>query len=114
MAKYSGDRSHEDLKRFIAEQLGEESKEDTKEEPEDSASSVVILTGEKFDAAIAKGITFVKFFAPWCGHCKRLAPTFEELAKKFSDIDSITIAKVDCTQQENKELCSQQKVLACI
>ena len=47
--------------------------------------------------------TFVKFYAPWCGHCKKLAPAWAE----FSDLagDELTVAKVDCTTDDNKTLC---------
>ena len=56
---------------------------------------MVELTADTFPDAIATGVTFVKFFAPWCGHCKRLAPTWDELAEKaHRTLLSVTIAKV--------------------
>lgn len=45
-----------------------------------------------------------------CGHCKRLAPTWDELAVKFIGNPNVKIAKVDCTLPDNKELCSEQEV----
>ncbi|RXG59622.1 Thioredoxin domain-containing protein 5, partial [Armadillidium vulgare] len=111
IAKYSGDRSHEDLKRFVVEQLGERRVEDddSEKERERTAPTVVTLTGENIENAISIGTTFIKYYAPWCGHCKRLAPIFEELGKKFLGFEGVTIAKVDCTQEVNRDLCSNEK-----
>lgn len=42
----------------------------------------------------------IEFYAPWCGHCKALAPTYEKLAELYSSSDfssKVTVAKVDAT-----------------
>ena len=42
----------------------------------------------------------VKFYAPWCGHCKQLAPHFEEAAALLASNPNILLAKVDSTENE--------------
>lgn len=39
-----------------------------------------------------------------------MAPTWQQLAEKFVGDESVKIAKVDCTLQENRDLCSEQEV----
>merc|ERR1712200_281209 len=53
--------------------------------PDTKASPVVRLNKDNFQDEIKEGVVFVKFFAPWCGHCKRLAPTWEKLAQHYDD-----------------------------
>ena len=42
----------------------------------------------------------VKYYAPWCGHCKKLAPIWDELADSYAGVDDLVIAKFDATVNE--------------
>jgi len=83
-----------------------------KEQEPEVPSAVAKLDKESFKGVVEKGVTFVKFFAPWCGHCKRMAPTWEKLAENFADNEGVTIGHVDCTvdDNKNKELCNGEGV----
>jgi len=65
--------------------------------------AVVDLTPDNFDSVVdgSKG-AFVEFFAPWCGHCKNLAPEYEVVGEAFDRESSVVIAKVDA--DAHKEL----------
>eukprot|EP00392_Amoebophrya_sp_AT5.2_P011700 g11785.t1 len=70
-------------------------------------AKVVNLKQSNWDAEVAqsgKGV-FVKFFAPWCGHCKALAPTWDKLGTSFAGEGSVTIGDVDCTEESS--LCGK-------
>nr|WLF82757.1 putative disulfide isomerase [Tityus melici] len=75
-------------------------------------SDVLDLSGPDFDQRVAEHDTvLVEFFAPWCGHCKRLAPKYEEAATILKKNDpSVPLAKVDCTSDAGKESCSKYGV----
>lgn len=61
-------------------------------------SHVVDLTPENFDNVVmhADKDVLVEFYAPWCGHCKRLTPVYEKVAHAFRlDSDKVVVARVD-------------------
>jgi len=66
-------------------------------------SDVVVLTTGNFKESTTEGNWLVEFYAPWCGHCKHLAPIWESLATALKE--ETHVGKVDCTVE--KDICSK-------
>ncbi|KAJ1921885.1 hypothetical protein H4219_000231 [Mycoemilia scoparia] len=90
---YEGSRDFDSLSFFVKKKLASGSSTGEVSDP------LTILDNKNFDSIAldeAKSV-LVDFYAPWCGHCKKLAPTFEKLAKVFEDEKDVTIAKYDAS-----------------
>eukprot|EP00033_Pygsuia_biforma_P000684 GCRY01000804.1.p1 GENE.GCRY01000804.1~~GCRY01000804.1.p1 ORF type:complete len:240 (-),score=34.33 GCRY01000804.1:42-761(-) len=72
---------------------------------DDSTSpfSISFNYSELFDAVKEK-IWLIKFYAPWCGHCKNLAPTWKELGENFKDDENINIGEVNLDLSQNRAI----------
>lgn len=112
MEKYKGSRDLNSLQSFINEKIkfpNIQPKEEGKIQIGVSNNGLFDLNDQIFQAhTLKKGYHFIKFYAPWCGHCKRLEPTWKELGKKFKDDEEVTISRIDCTG--NQKSCTDNEV----
>uniref|UniRef100_A0A1I7V8Z9 Protein disulfide-isomerase n=1 Tax=Loa loa TaxID=7209 RepID=A0A1I7V8Z9_LOALO len=90
---YNGGRESDEIVQWVSEKT-----DPTYESP---SSAVAKLTKEVFSEFITlHRLVLIKFYAPWCGHCKKLAPEYEKAAKKLKGTD-IMLAEVDSTTEKN-------------
>jgi len=92
---YDGPREEEGIIKYMKEK----SDPNYKPPPEE----VIDITKDNFEEIVSKqDIMLVEFFAPWCGHCKKLAPELEKAATKLKALDNpILIGKVDATKERD-------------
>lgn len=69
-------------------------------------ASALQLTPDNWDSAVAGKTVFVKFFAPWCGHCKKMKPAWDQLMEEYEDSETVLIGDVDCIG-DGKPLCDK-------
>ncbi|KAJ8773354.1 hypothetical protein K2173_028531 [Erythroxylum novogranatense] len=80
----------------------------------DSVSKEFVLTLDhsNFTDTVTKhDFIVVEFYAPWCGHCKKLAPEYEKAASVLSSHDPpLALAKIDASDESNKDIASQYEI----
>jgi len=69
--------------------------------PDNSANNVKVAVAKNFEELVTKNSkdVLVEFYAPWCGHCKKLTPIFEELGDKMA-AEEVEIVKMDATAND--------------
>lgn len=72
-------------------------------------SRAMELTSETWDNAVSGKTVFIKFLAPWWGHCKKLKPDWDKLIDDFKDSKTSLVADVDCTTG-GKSLCEKHSI----
>lgn len=70
------------------------------------SASAIELTPDTWDTETSGKTVFVKFFAPWCGHCKRMKPDWDTLMADYADSATVLVADVDCIGA-GKPLCDK-------
>ncbi|KAL1631357.1 hypothetical protein SLS54_000116 [Diplodia seriata] len=73
-------------------------------------SPVLQVEAKDYSSLIAKSnhTSIVEFYAPWCGHCQNLKPTYEKVAKSLAGLAKV--AAIDCDDDVNKRLCAEMGV----
>lgn len=92
-----------ELASFISEfQAGKlEATIKSEDPPEKNDGPVKVVTAKTFDEIVRSGNdVLLEFYAPWCGHCKSLAPIYEKVGKAFQQNNSVTVAKMDATAND--------------
>ncbi|MGH7571062.1 MAG: thioredoxin [Gemmatimonadota bacterium] len=66
---------------------------------------IQVVTDDNFDAEVKRSdrLTLVDFWAEWCGPCKMIAPTIDELAEQYDDKLKVCKLDVDSNQRTAQE-----------
>lgn len=72
-------------------------------------SEIIINSMEEFDAVVnGDKVTLVDFWASWCGPCKMLMPTIEEVAKELEGTANVAKVNVD----DNEDIAIKFKIMS--
>ncbi|OEH75015.1 protein disulfide isomerase-related protein [Cyclospora cayetanensis] len=90
--KFEGNRDANTLLDFVIMHTGKLAKA--------RLADVIELTDSNFEKTVMQdreNVWFVEFYAPWCGHCKALAPVWEDAATQLKG--KVKVGKIDATTE---------------
>ena len=69
------------------------------------SGNLIKLVGKNFEDLVVnnENDVFIKFYAPWCGHCKAMAEDWAKLADEYADDKSMVIAEFDATANDTRK-----------
>lgn len=105
--EFNSGRDLESIVKLVTEKSGKKSS--IKPPPPPAAEQ---LTDRNFDQVVLDEDkdALVEFYAPWCGHCKNLNPTYQQVAQAFSGDDDCVVAQMDADNQANKAIAQRYGV----
>jgi protein disulfide-isomerase A6 len=96
---YNGGRTADAIVTFVNEKAGSRAR------VKKASSPVVVLDNSNFDKVVdGSKHVLAEFYAPWCGHCKSLAPKYDQLAKLYAGESDVVIAKIDADSAAGRPL----------
>lgn len=63
----------------------------------DRSEAKVLELSDRFIPLRHEGMWLIKFYAPWCGHCKKLEPVWKHVEQSLNSVP-IRVARIDCTR----------------
>ena len=105
--EFNSGRDLDSIAKLVTEKSGKKST--IKPPPPPAAEQ---LTSRNFDSIVLDEdkAVLVEFYAPWCGHCKNLNPTYQSVAADFSGDDDCVVAQMDADNESNKPIAQRYGV----
>ncbi|CAM8951745.1 unnamed protein product [Rhodiola kirilowii] len=96
---YQGARDVKPIAEFAPKADGKATGKSSDKSEQPNAS--VELTSRNFNELVirSKDLWIVEFFAPWCGHCKKLAPEWKKAANKLNG--KVKLGHVNCDEEKS-------------